>query len=67
MNARARADGFVHGITDIIKKKCATVVIEMEAIMEDGIRMGMVDLFLEQGKIRFEKVLKDLFPEIVGL
>ena len=53
MNKKAQEQGYKNGITDIVEKKCAGAIIEMEAITKDGYRKGMVDLFLEQGKSGF--------------
>ena len=49
MNKKAQEEGYANGITDILRKKCASAIIEMEAITEDGYRKGMIDIFLEQG------------------
>lgn len=60
LDERAKADGYKDGINDILKKKCATAVIEMESIVEDRVRHGLVDLFLEQG-LQTELELSNLF------
>ena len=49
LDKKAKEDGYKDGIKDIIRKKCASLVIEMEALAQDGVRPGMVDVFLEQG------------------
>ena len=53
MDKRAKADGYANGIDDLLNKKCATAIIEMEAIVQDGVRRGLIDLFLEQGLFDF--------------
>ena len=49
MESLAIKSGYLGGIEEIFKRKCAGIIIEMEAIMQDGVRMSMIDLFLEQG------------------
>ncbi|XP_076800501.1 UPF0764 protein C16orf89 homolog isoform X1 [Clavelina lepadiformis] len=51
MESLAIKSGYLGGIEEIFKRKCAGIIIEMEAIMQDGVRMSMIDLFLEQGAI----------------
>jgi len=49
MNKLAVENGFSGGFNDLIKRLCAGIFIEMEAIAADGIKPGFQDIFLEQG------------------
>ena len=65
MDKKAKREGFKHGIDDLLMKKCAGVIVEMEAITQDGYRSGMIDLFLEQGwcKLASQSLITSLLPK----